>query len=148
MSSRPEEEQQQVRRGREEHRPGHGEDEDDGELGDRQAARLEIVRREDDRQADDRDEEQVEERRQGVDPVGAVECVTGVAVGEDRRRGHDHEAAEGDGDRGVRPAGQDEVDEQDRDGDRDRGNERGDDREIVRGHRAAPPASRGSRVDP
>ncbi len=140
------EEQQQVGRGREQHRPGHREDEDDGELGDGEAARFQVVGGEDDRQAGDRHEQQVEERRQRVDPVCPAECVARSAARDESRGGHDCEAAERDADRDPRPAGQDEIDDQDRDGDADRGDERGDDREVARGHRVAPPASSGSRV--
>ena len=44
-----------------------------GELGDRQAARDEVVRPEHDRHRDDGDEQKVEEGRQGVDLVAAAE---------------------------------------------------------------------------
>ena len=45
-----------------------------------QAARLQVVRREHDRERDDRDEQQVQERRQPVDHVGAAEARPARAV--------------------------------------------------------------------
>ena len=84
--------------------PGHREDERRRELGERQAARLEVVRREQDRQRDDRDEQQVEERRQRVDDVGArrTACAAVWPV-DDRQPGHDRQADERD--RDGRPCG-------------------------------------------
>ena len=80
-----EEQQQEVRRGRDEHRAGHREDEDRCEFRDRQPARDQVVRSEQDRHHDDRDEQEVEEGGQRVDSVGAAEGLAGHGADGDRR---------------------------------------------------------------
>src|SRR5204863_5318655 len=89
------EQHEQVGRGRDEHRSGEGEDQDRGELGDRQVARLQVVRGERDRERDDRDEQKIQKGREGVDRGRAAERLTGGPPGDGGQDRDDAECKQG-----------------------------------------------------
>ena len=136
----PEEQHQQVARRRDQHRAGHREDEDRGELGDRQAARDQVVGAEGDGQRDGGHEQQIEEGGQVIDLVRAPERRDrrGPRPHDHRQDGRDREAGERDAHRHGRPAGPDEVDDEDRGRCQDARHQRADRDEVLPAQWATP----------
>src|SRR6476646_2388646 len=135
------EQDEKVRRRRDEHRAGHGEDENGRELGDREVARQQVVGREEDRQHDDRDEQHVEERGERVDRVGAAERGSRRGTDGDRQRRRDRETGQRGADRDRRASRPQQVRDEDRGRGEDGRDQRRDRREVLERHGAPPSAA-------